>query len=85
LRGEALAAYSVNGFVASSFFDFFKVFLAILFPPRLICPIGHLPVYMQSSRQTSPPLRQSATCSIYDTSHPSQSAAIPLQVFAVLN
>jgi hypothetical protein len=59
---------SVNGFVASIFFAFFKVFLAILFPPRLICPVGHLPVYMQSNRQTSPPIRQSATCSIHSTS-----------------
>jgi hypothetical protein len=58
----------VSGLVASSFFDFFKVFLAILFLPRLICPLGHLPMYMQSGRQTSPLLRQSATCSICATS-----------------
>jgi hypothetical protein len=76
---------SVNGFVASIFFDFFKVFLAILFPPRLICPVGHRPTYMQSSSQTSPPLRQFATCSICGTSPPSQSAAIPWQASTALN
>ena len=75
----------INGFVASIFFDFFKVFLAMLFPPRLICPAGHLPRYMQSSRQTSPPIRRFATCSIYDTS-PRQPRRNHLrQLFAVLN
>jgi hypothetical protein len=34
---------TINGFVASIFFAFFKVFLAILFPPRLICPVGLRP------------------------------------------
>jgi hypothetical protein len=85
LRGAGPEAYSVNGFVASSFFDFFKVFLAILFPPRLICPVGHRSLYMQSSRQTSPPVRHFATCSIYDTSHPSHSAAIRELAVGALN
>jgi hypothetical protein len=75
----------ISGFVASIFFDFFKVFLAILFPPRLICPVGHRSLYMQSSRQTSPPLRHFATCSIYGTSPPFQAVAIPQQASAVLN
>src|SRR5580658_2013946 len=75
----------INGFVASIFFDFFKVFLAILFPPRLICPLGHRPPYMQSSRQTSPPNRQSATHSIYDTSRRRKSRRIPELLSAALN
>src|ERR1700685_2418734 len=63
----------INGFVASIFFDFFKVFLAILFPPRLICPHGHRSLHMQSNRQTSPSLRSPATHSIDDTSLSSRS------------
>jgi hypothetical protein len=75
----------ISGFVASIFFDFFKVFLAILFPPRLICPVGHLPTYMQNSRQTSPPIRRFATCSIYDTSPRQRRRNHFRWVFAVLN
>jgi hypothetical protein len=74
-----------KGFVASIFFDFFKVFLAILFPPRLICPVGHRPTYMQSNRQTSQPIRQSATCSICDTSRCGHSASTHHQARAALN
>jgi hypothetical protein len=76
---------SVSGFVASIFFAFFKVFLAILCPPRLICPVGHLPTYMQSSRQTSPPIRRFATCSIYETSLRQPRRSHPLHTFTVLN
>jgi hypothetical protein len=52
-RADYLNLVVINGLVASIFFDFFKVFLAILDPPRLICPVGHRSVYMQSDRQTS--------------------------------
>lgn len=78
-------ALTINGFVASIFFDFFKVFLAILFPPRLICPIGHLLMYMQSNRQTPAPLRQSASYSIRGTSRRTQAPAIPRQTSRALN
>jgi hypothetical protein len=47
-----------NDLVASIFFAFFKVFLAILFSPDLICPDGHLPIAMQRSVQTRAPLTQ---------------------------
>jgi len=75
----------INGFVASSFFDFFNVFLAILFPPRLICPIGHLPRYMQSNRQTPPSHPDPATYSNYATSCRSRSAAKKSHILAALN
>jgi hypothetical protein len=75
----------ISGFVASIFFDFFKVFLAILFPPRLICPNGHRPRYMQCNRQSSPPIRQFATCSIYYTSRRNPSARIQERMVAALN
>jgi hypothetical protein len=76
---------AINGFVASIFFAFFKVFLAILFPPSLMCPVGHRRLYVQSSRQTSPPVRQSATRSICDTSRRSPSARIQERMAAALN
>jgi hypothetical protein len=59
--------------------------LAILFPPRLICPSGHRSRYMQSNRQTSPPVRPSASRSIYDTSAPARSALHPQLKSAALN
>jgi hypothetical protein len=74
-----------SGFVASIFFAFFKVFLAILFPPRLICPVGHLPMYMQSNRQTSPSVRQSANCLVSEASPSSQSQAARQRSSAALN
>jgi hypothetical protein len=40
---------------------------------------------MQSNRQTSPPVRQLATPSIYDTSRCNDTAAISRQALAVLN
>jgi hypothetical protein len=78
-------AKCVNGLVASIFFDFFKVFLAILFPPHLICPDGHRPSYMQSNRQTSLPFRSSATRSICDTSRRAQSEPMLRHVPLALN
>jgi hypothetical protein len=71
--------------VASIFFDFFKVFLAILVPPRLICPVGHHPLYMQNNRQTSAPFRLSATRSISGTSPPSERALAPQPARTALN
>ena len=55
--GVAVGTYlprtgTINGFVASIFFAFFKVFFAIFVPPRLIRPCGRLSRYMQRSRQT---------------------------------
>lgn len=46
---------TINGFVASIFFAFFKVFFAIFVPPRLIRPCGRRSCYMQRSRQTRQP------------------------------
>jgi hypothetical protein len=45
-------AGTINGFVASIFFAFFKVFFAIFVPPRLIRPRGRRCRYMQRRRQT---------------------------------
>jgi hypothetical protein len=81
----AAKAVTDNGFVASIFFDFFKVFLAILFPPHLICPDGHRRSSMQSNRQTSLPLRSSATCSICETSRHARSEPIGRHIPAALN
>jgi hypothetical protein len=77
--------WTINGFVASIFFAFFKVFLAMLFPPRLICPTGHRSLYMQSSRQTPQPMRQTATRSICDTSRRNPPARIQERMAAALN
>jgi hypothetical protein len=43
---------TINGFVASIFLAFFKVFFAIFVPPRLIRPCGRRSSHMQRSRQT---------------------------------
>jgi hypothetical protein len=48
-------ALTINGLVASIFFAFFKVFFAIIVPPRLICPAVLHSCSMQRNRQTPLP------------------------------
>jgi hypothetical protein len=57
LPGVAVGTYllptgTINGFVASIFFAFFKVFFAIFVPPRLIRPTGRRCSSMQRYHQT---------------------------------